>query len=336
MTIAVRPLGSQGLTSSAQGLGCMGMTFGYKDKDWDQAEGARVINAALQAGVTHLDTSDIYGPHTNEVLVGKAIKGQREKFMLATKFGNLMKDGQMQQRGDPAYVKEAIQGSLERLGVDNVDLYYLHRVDRKTPIEDTVKAMAELVKEGKVKYLGLSEASPAEVRAAHAVHPISAVQLEWSLWTRDAEEELIPTCRELGIGIVAYSPLGRGMLTGAIQSPDDFEEGDSRKSHPRFQGENFKKNMKLVEKVKAIAERKGCTPGQLALAWVHAQGDDVFPIPGTKREKYLAENVKAFDVSRQLSKEDLAEIEAAFPHTEVVGERYGEAHMKATYRHGKK
>jgi aryl-alcohol dehydrogenase-like predicted oxidoreductase len=305
----------------------MGMSAFYKDQDHTATdeESISVIHRALELGVTMLDTAEVYGPHTNEVLVGKAIAGNRDAYVVATKFGITMSGTD----GSPENVRRSVEGSLQRLGIQTIDLYYLHRMDPNTPIETTVKAMAELVKEGKVRYLGLSEVSPKDLRRAHAVHPITAVQLEWSLWTRDVEAELVPTCRELGIGIVAYSPLGRGFLTGKYNSLDDLAEDDWRRSNPRFKEAAFKKNLALVEKVKELAAAHGCTPGQLALAWVHAQGQDVFPIPGTKRVKYLEENAAAFNV--QLSKADLEALEAAVPHDQVEGERYDEAFMERCF-----
>ncbi|KAK9809237.1 hypothetical protein WJX72_011892 [[Myrmecia] bisecta] len=333
MTLPVRPLGSQGLKASAQGLGCMGMSAFYSDADHKATdeESISVIHKALELGVTMLDTAEIYGPHTNETLVGKAIAGNRKAYVVATKFG-ITQNGP---DGSPENVRRSVEGSLERLGIDCIDLYYMHRMDPKTPIETTIKELKELVNEGKVKYLGLSEVSPADLRKAHAVHPISAVQLEWSLWTRDAEAELIPTCRELGIGIVAYSPLGRGFLAAKYSSPDDLDKDDWRRNNPRFAGESFKKNLALVEKVKELAKAKGCTPGQLALAWVHHQGEDVFPIPGTKRIKYLEENVAAFGM--KLSKNDIDALEKAVPHDQVVGERYEADFMHTAFdRYDKK
>ncbi|GAB4820416.1 hypothetical protein N2152v2_007462 [Parachlorella kessleri] len=283
------------------------------------------IHHAIDNGCNFLDTSDVYGPFTNEELVGKAIKKYpREKVIIATKFAALIKDGNFSVDGSPQHCREACEASLKRLGVDYIDLYYMHRKDPKVPIEETIAAMKELVEEGKVRYIGVSETSPADIRKGHAVHPISAVQLEWSLWSRDAEAELIPTCRELGIGIVCYSPLGRGFLTGKITSPDDLADGDWRKTNPRFQKEAFDKNKALVEKVGEMAAKKGCTPGQLALAWVLAQGDDVAAIPGTKRIKYLDENLGAASV--QLGQEDLQEIDAVLAEVQVSGERYEGMH----------
>src|SRR3954447_19388180 len=289
-----RELGTQGLRVSALGLGCMGMSAFYGDRD--DEESLRTIHRALELGVNFLDTSDMYGPHTNEELVGRALAGRRDEVGLATKFGIVFDPANPQARGingKPEYVREACEGSLRRLGVDHIDLYYQHRVDPDTPIEETVGAMAELVEQGKVRYLGLSEASPDTLRRAHAVHPISALQTEYSLWSRDPEDGILPTIRELGIGFVAYSPLGRGFLSGRFQSPDDFEEGDFRKFHPRFQGENFQRNLELVARVKEIADEKGVAAGQLALAWVLAQGDDIAPIPGTTTPEHLEENVAA-------------------------------------------
>ena len=305
----------------AIGLGCMGMSEFYGTADGGEA--IATIHRALDLGVTLLDTADMYGPYTNEELVGRAIAGRREEVVLATKFG-IVRDADDPSRrgveGRPEYVRKSIEGSLGRLGVDHVDLYYQHRVDPDTPIEDTVGAMAELVREGKVRYLGLSEAAPDTLRRAHAIHPISALQTEYSLWSRDPEDEVLPTVRELGIGFVAYSPLGRGFLTGRFQSPEDLEEGDFRRRNPRFQGENFQRNLELVERVREIAEEKNATPAQLALAWVLAQGEDIVPIPGTKRRERLEENVAALDV--ELTDADLERIEAAFPKGATAGDRY--------------
>jgi aryl-alcohol dehydrogenase-like predicted oxidoreductase len=320
-----RTLGGQGLVVSALGLGCMGMSQSYGPGD-DQ-ESVATIHRALDLGMTFLDTADVYGPFTNERLVGKAIAGRRDELVLATKFGNQRRaDGSwIRVNGEPGYVRQACDASLERLGVDHLDLYYQHRVDRSVPVEETWGAMAELVRAGKVRYLGISEAAPATVRRAHAVHPISAGQYEWSLFTRDLEDELLATARELGIGLVAYSPLGRGFLSGRITSPDDFGENDFRRNHPRFTGENFARNLELVERVRELAERKGVTPSQLAIAWVLAQGDDVVPIPGTKRRSYLEENLGALDV--ELTAEDLAAIERVTPRGSAAGERYTPENM---------
>ncbi|CAK0785133.1 hypothetical protein CVIRNUC_008339 [Coccomyxa viridis] len=307
------------------------MSMAYHPATSDE-ECIAVIHRALQLGITHLDTSDAYGPHINEKLVGQAVAKQRSKYDIATKFGaagNAGASGQgMRIRGDRAYVREAVQGSLDRLGVDCIDLFYQHRIDRTVPIEETWSELKELVNEGKVKYLGISEASAEEIRRAHAVHPISACQLEWSIWTRDVEEDIVPTCRKLGIGIVAYSPLGRGFLTGQIKSPD-FQENDRRAAWPRYQKEAFEKNLKLVDSVKALADRKGCTLGQLALAWVHAQGEDVFPIPGTKRLKYLEENAAAFFV--ELTPENKRFLEDTFHQDNVAGERMPEHQKQNSY-----
>ncbi|HTF59244.1 MAG TPA: aldo/keto reductase [Actinomycetes bacterium] len=314
-----RTLGGQGLVVSALGLGCMGMSQSYGPGD-DQ-ESVATIHRALDLGMTFLDTADVYGPYTNERLVGRAIAGRREEVVLATKFGNQrLDDGRRVVNGKPDYVRQACDASLERLGVDHIDLYYQHRVDRSVPVEDTWGAMAELVQAGKVRHLGISEAAPATVRRAHAVHPVSAGQYEWSLFTRDLEDEALPALRELGIGVVAYSPLGRGFLSGRITSPDDFGEDDFRRNHPRFTGENFARNLELVDRVRELAASKGATPSQLAIAWVLAQGDDVVPIPGTKRRSYLEENLGALDV--ELTPEDLAAIEEVTPRGSVAGARY--------------
>ncbi|HET6658261.1 MAG TPA: aldo/keto reductase [Gaiellaceae bacterium] len=313
-----RTLG-QGLEVSAVGLGCMGMSEFYGARD--EQEALETIHRALDLGVTFLDTADMYGPFTNEKLVARAIAGRRDEVQLATKFGNVRGENgeRLGIRGDADYVRQACEASLERLGVDHIDLYYQHRVDRSTEIEETVGAMAELVQAGKVRHIGLSEAAPETIRRAHAVHPVTALQSEYSLWTRDPEDEILPTVRELGIGFVAYSPLGRGFLSGRITSPDDLDPDDFRRSNPRFQGGNFDRNLALVERVREIAEEKDVTPAQLALAWVLSQ-DDIVPIPGTKRVRYLEENAGAAQV--ELSDEDLARIEEAFPKGATSGERY--------------
>jgi len=325
MTIQQRTLGvTSPLTVSALGLGCMGMSEFYGTSD--ESTGIATIHRALDLGVTFLDTADMYGPFTNERLVGTAIRDRRDEVQLATKFGNERRpDGtRVGINGKPDYVRAACDASLQRLGVDHLDLYYQHRVDQDVPIEETVGAMAELVAAGKVGHLGLSEASPATIRRAHAVHPITALQTEYSLFTRDLEDEILPTIRELGIGLVPYSPLGRGILTGAITSEDSLDESDSRRSayFPRLNGEGLRANLRLVARVRELAEDHGCTPGQLALAWVLAQGQDVAPIPGTKRVAYLEENVGATDV--ELTADDLAALERAVPRDAVVGDRYGD------------
>jgi aryl-alcohol dehydrogenase-like predicted oxidoreductase len=318
-----RSLGSQGLVVSAQGLGCMGMSEFYGSTD--DGESVATIHRALELGINLLDTSDIYGPHTNEVLVGGAIADRRDEVVLATKFGILRDPNDPTKRGvngRPEYVHRAADASLRRLATDHIDLYYQHRVDPDVPIEETVGAMAELIDAGKVRFIGLSEASAETIRRAHAVHPISAVQTEYSLWTRDVEDEVLPTLRELGIGLVAYSPLGRGFLTGAITSVEDLAPDDFRRGNPRFQGENFQRNLALVERVKEIAAEHQVTPAQLALAWVMRQGEDVVPIPGTKRRPYLEENVAAAEI--ELSEEDLARIDEAAPAGAAAGERYAD------------
>ena len=325
-----RALGRQGLEVSAIGLGCMGMSEFYGHGD--EAESIATIHRALDLGVDFLDTADMYGPFTNEQLVGKAIRGRRDQVVLATKFANVRgaKGEFLGVRGDPDYVRQSCDASLGRLGVDHIDLYYQHRVDPKVPIEDTVGAMARLVEAGKVRYLGLSEAAPETVRRAHKVHPITALQTEYSLWSRDVEEAILPTVRELGIGFVAYSPLGRGFLTGQIKRVEDLVEGDYRRNSPRFQGENFQRNLALVAEIERMAARKGCTPAQLALAWVLAQGDDVVPIPGSKRRRHLEDNVKALDI--RISAQELARIDAVLPPGAAAGERYAAPAMQALNR----
>ena len=322
--IPKRKLG-QGLEVSALGLGCMGMSDAYGSRD--DAESIATIHRALDLGVTFIDTADVYGPYTNEVLVGRAIRKRRDEVVLATKFGNVRdeKGAWLGQNSRPDYVRRACDASLERLGVDHIDLYYQHRVDRAVPIEDTVGAMAELKKAGKIRYLGLSEAAPDTIRRANRVHPITALQTEYSLWTRDPEEGLLAACRELDIGFVAYSPLGRGFLSGRFRKAEDLPEGDARRNHPRFQGENFQKNLDLVRRVEEIAREKGCTPSQLALAWLLSRGSDIVPIPGTKRRAYLEENVKALDV--RLTAADTHRIDEVAPLGVTAGTRYPEGGM---------
>jgi aryl-alcohol dehydrogenase-like predicted oxidoreductase len=328
--IGKRRLGRDGPEVSAIGLGCMGMSEFYVGGS--EAESIATIHHALDRGVNFLDTADMYGWGKNEELVGRAIADRREEVFLATKFGNVRgPNGEfLGVRGDPEYVRSACEASLKRLNVDVIDLYYQHRVDQTVPIEDTVGAMSRLKEEGKVRFLGLSEAAPRTIRAAYATSPITAVQTELSLWSRDAEAEVLPTVRELGIGYVAYSPLGRGFLTGQFKSPDDFPEGDFRKNHPRFQGENFQKNLDLVKEVESMAQEKGCTTAQLALAWVLAQGEDIVPIPGTKHVKYLDDNIGAVEV--KLSAEDLKRLDAILPAGAAAGERYAPQGMAAVNR----
>ncbi|MEA2312622.1 MAG: hypothetical protein QOE28_2590 [Solirubrobacteraceae bacterium] len=315
-----RKLGNEGLEVSAQGLGCMGMSEFYGSRD--EGEAIATVHRALELGIFFLDTADMYGPFTNEKLVGRAIAGRRDEVVLATKFGNQRgEDGSFKGvNGQPEYVRSACEASLQRLGVDHIDLYYQHRVDKTVPIEETVGAMKELVEEGKVRHLGLSEASPETIRRAHAVHPITALQTEYSLWTRDPEDAVLPTVRELGIGFVAYSPLGRGFLSGAIQEPGDLAEDDFRRNNPRFQGENFRKNLELVDRVREIATEKDAEPGQLALAWLLHRGEDIVPIPGTKRREYLEENAAADAI--ELTADDLERIDEAAPAGATAGERY--------------
>ena len=327
----MRQLGRDGPRVSALGLGCMGMSEFYAGRD--EQESIATLQHALDCGITMLDTADMYGPYTNEELVGRAIQGRREQVFIATKFGILRdpKDPSVRGfNGQPAYVRSSIEGSLRRLGVETIDLYYQHRVDQSVPIEDTIGAMAELVRAGKVRFLGMSEASPATLERAHRVHPITALQSEYSLWSREPEAGALAMCRRLGIGFVPYSPLGRGFLTGTLTRPEDFAPGDYRPTSPRFQGENFRRNLQLVEQVRTLASGIGCTPSQLALAWVLAQGDDIVPIPGTKRRRYLDENIAA--LALRLTPAQLAALDAAFPPNAAAGDRYPPVMMGALNR----
>lgn len=326
----MRNLGRSGFRVSEQGLGCMGMSEFYGPRDDQESIGT--IHRGLELGVNFLDTADVYGPYLNEELVGRAIRGRRKGLIIATKFGILREPGSLIRgvSGRPEYVRSSCEASLSRLGIDTIDLYYQHRIDPDVPIEETVGAMAELIREGKIRHIGLSEAAPETLRRAHRTHPITALQTEYSLWSREPEDGLLALCRELGIGFVAYSPLGRGFLTGQIRSPQDLAEDDWRRQVPRFQGENFQRNLDLVDRIKEVAAGKGCTPAQLALAWVQAQGEDIVPIPGTKRRKYLEENVAALGI--RLTAEDLRRIDEVAPRGAAVGTRYSEAGMAAVNR----
>ncbi|MFT8212115.1 MAG: aldo/keto reductase [Symbiopectobacterium sp.] len=324
-----RQLGKTGPLVSSIGLGCMDMSDFYSTAQ-DEKEAIATLHRALELGVTLLDTADMYGPHTNEELVGRAIKGKRQQVVLSTKFGIMRDPNNPHARGicgRPDYVRQAVEGSLKRLGVDEIDLYYQHRVDPNVPIEETVGALSDLVTAGKIRYIGLSEAPVSLLERAHREHPITVLQTEYSLWTHDVEAEILPACRRLGIGFVPYSPLGRGFLSGTLRSPEDLAPDDFRRTNPRFMGDNFAKNLALVEQVEKLAQAKGVTPSQLALAWVLAQGDDIVPIPGTKRRRYLEENIAALDV--QLTQEELATIEAIFPFAAAAGDRYGTESMAA-------
>jgi aryl-alcohol dehydrogenase-like predicted oxidoreductase len=322
-----RKLGSQGLKVSELGLGCMGMTFAYKAPEEEQS--VKTIHRALEMGVNLLDSADMYGPETNEKVLAKALKGRRDEVKIATKFGFAYDQDDRVVDGRPEYVRQSCEGSLQRLGTNHIDLYYLHRVDPDVPIEETVGAMGRLVEEGKVRFIGLSEAAPETIKRAHKTHPLTAIQSEYSLWSRDPERDVLPTCRELGIGFVAYSPLGRGFLSGSITSPEDLDEDDWRSGQERFKGENFEKNLKLVEEVKKMADEKNVKPSQIALAWVLKQGEDIVPIPGTTNPDHLSENIRAVEI--ELTEEESEHLNEVFPPDAAVGNRYNEGGMTLVY-----